>query len=160
LIGIDESGKGDYFGPLVVAAVYVPRESYTELVRIGVRDSKKVSDVRAIEIAKHITHSFPHELIVIGPERYNSLYTQMRNLNRLLAWGHARALENLLDRVECAVALSDKFGDTRFIENALMEKGRRITLMQRVRAEEDVSVASASLVARATFLHRLRELSA
>jgi len=159
LIGIDESGKGDYFGPLVVAAVHVPRESYPELASKGVKDSKRVSDTRAKEIAQHIRQSFPHEVIVIGPERYNILYSRMRNLNRILAWAHARALENLLDRVVCDMALSDKFGDVRFIENALMEKGRTITLLQQVRAEEDISVASASLVARAEFLHRLKEIS-
>ncbi len=159
VVGIDESGKGDYFGPLVVAAVYVPESSREVLLRMGAKDSKKVSDTKAIEIAHQIRAALPYEVVVIGPESYNKLYARMRNLNRLLAWGHARALENLLQKVQCAVAISDKFGDSRFIEDALMEKGRKITLLQLVRAEEEVAVAAASLVARAEFLKRLGELS-
>lgn len=159
MIGIDESGKGDYFGPLVVAAVYLPAERRSELVSMGVRDSKEVSDAKAIELAGSIRALFPCEVVVVGPESYNRLYDRMRNLNRLLAWGHARALENLLGRVECEVAVSDKFGDARLIEQALMEKGRRIRLVQRTHAEEETAVAAASLVARAEFLRRLRDLS-
>jgi ribonuclease HIII len=159
MIGIDESGKGDYFGPLVVAAVYLPGERRAELVRMGARDSKEVSDAKAIELAASIRSSFPSEVVVVGPESYNRLYERMKNLNRLLAWGHARALENLLGRVECEVAVSDKFGDARLIEQALMEKGRKIRLVQRTHAEEETAVAAASLVARAEFLRRLGELS-
>jgi len=97
--------------------------------------------------------------VAIGPERYNSLYQEIKNLNRLLAWAHARVLENLLGRVSCEYALADKFGDERFIQNALMKKGRTIQLEQRVRAEEEIAVAAASLVARAEFLRRLASLS-
>src|SRR5262249_4981883 len=98
-------------------------------------------------------------LVVIGPERYNSLQTSFKNLNRLLAWGHARAIENLLEKVPCNRVVADQFGDERFLKSALMGKGRTVTLIQKPRAEEEVAVAAASIIARADFLRRLQELS-
>ncbi|MGC4099650.1 MAG: ribonuclease HIII [Nitrospira sp.] len=102
----------------------------------------------------------PHSVVAIGPQKYNELYAKIRNLNRLLAWGHAKALENLLERgVTCERAISDQFGDERLILSALQEKGRNIVLEQRTKAESDFAVAAASIVARAEFLLRLRRLS-
>jgi ribonuclease HIII len=158
-IGIDESGKGDYFGPLVIACVVVARAQEEPLRAAGVRDSKTLSDKKAIELAVKIRGICSHSIVVIGPERYNSLYASFKNLNRLLAWGHARALENLLEQVNCELAIADQFGDERFILNALLEKGKRIRLVQRPKAEEDLAVAAASILARAEFLTRLKRLS-
>ena len=159
-IGIDESGKGDYFGPLVIAAVFVDATTQGELTLIGARDSKKLSDGRVLEMAPDIKTICPHSVIVIGPQKYNELYAKIRNLNRLLAWGHAKALENLLERgVTCDRAISDQFGDERLILNALQEKGQTIVLDQRTKAESDLAVAAASILARAEFLVRLRRLS-
>jgi ribonuclease HIII len=158
-IGIDESGKGDYFGPLVIAAVFVDATTQPELALMEVRDSKKISDGRILEMASDIRTVCPHSIIVIGPQRYNELYGKIRNLNRLLAWGHAKALETLLERVSCDRAIADQFGDERLILNALQEKGRKITLEQRPKAETDLAVAAASILARAEFLLRLKRLS-
>jgi ribonuclease HIII len=158
-IGIDESGKGDYFGPLVIAAVFVDATTQGELKLMEVRDSKKISDGRILEMAPDIKTICPHSVIAIGPHKYNELYAKIRNLNRLLAWGHAKALENLLDRVSCERAISDQFGDERLILNALQEKGRKIVLEQRTKAESDMAVAAASILARAEFLLRLKRLS-
>jgi ribonuclease HIII len=158
-IGIDESGKGDYFGPLVIAAVFVDATTQGELALMAVRDSKKISDGRILEMAPDIRAICPHSLIAIGPSKYNELYAKIKNLNRLLAWGHAKALENLLGRVSCERAISDQFGDTQLILNALQEKGRKIVLEQRTKAESDLAVAAASIVARAEFLMRLKRLS-
>jgi len=158
-IGIDESGKGDYFGPLVIAAVFVDATTQSELTLMNVRDSKKISDGRILEMAPDIRIICPHSVIVIGPQRYNELYTKIRNLNRLLAWGHAKALETLLEKVSCGRAISDQFGDERLILNALQEKGRTILLEQRHKAESDIAVAAASILARAEFLLRLKRLS-
>jgi ribonuclease HIII len=158
-IGIDESGKGDYFGPLVVAAVFVTAETEDELRLMQVRDSKRISDGRILEMAPDIRMLYPHSVVAIGPQRYNELYAKIRNLNRLLAWGHARALENLLEHVNCDVAISDQFGDERYVLQALMDKGKRIRLIQRTKAEEDLAVAAASILARAEFLIRLKRLS-
>ncbi len=158
-IGIDESGKGDYFGPLVIAAVFVDATTQGELVLMQVRDSKKISDGRILEMAPDIKTICPHSVIAIGPHKYNELYAKIRNLNRLLAWGHAKALETLLERVSCERAISDQFGDERLILNALQEKGRKIVLEQRPKAESDMAVAAASILARAEFLLRLKRLS-
>jgi ribonuclease HIII len=158
-IGIDESGKGDYFGPLVIAAVFVDATTQAELVLMEVRDSKKISDGRILEMAPDIKMICPHSVIAIGPQKYNEVYAKIRNLNRLLAWGHAKALETLLERVSCERAISDQFGDERLILNALQEKGRKITLEQRTRAEADLAVAAASILARAEYLIRLNRLS-
>lgn len=159
-IGIDESGKGDYFGPLVIAAVFVDATTQSELALMQVRDSKKISDGRILEMAPDIKTVCPHSIIAIGPQKYNELYAKIKNLNRLLAWGHAKALENLLERgVSCERAISDQFGDERLILNALQEKGRKIVLEQRTKAESDLAVAAASILARAEFLLRLKRLS-
>ncbi len=158
-IGIDESGKGDYFGPLVIAAVFVDVTTQDELALMQVRDSKKMSDGRVLELAPDIKTICPHSVIAIGPQRYNELYAKIRNLNRLLAWGHAKALENLLEQVSCKRAISDQFGDERLIIRALQEKGRKINLEQRPKAESDLAVAAASILARAEFLLRLKRLS-
>lgn len=159
-IGIDESGKGDYFGPLVIAAVFVDAAAQDELRLMEVRDSKKLPDCRILEMAPEIKTICPHSVIAIGPQKYNALYSKIKNLNRLLAWGHAKALENLLERgVPGERAIADQFGDERLILNALQEKGRTIVLEQRIKAESDLAVAAASIVARAEFLLRLKRLS-
>lgn len=158
-IGIDESGKGDYFGPLVIAAAYVNPVIERDLKLMQVRDSKRISDPRVLELASDLRQVCKHSIVAIGPQRYNELYQKIGNLNRLLAWGHARALENLLEQVDAQQAIADQFGDERFILNALLEKGKHVQLVQRPKAEEDLAVAAASILARAEFLRRLSALS-
>jgi len=157
-IGTDESGKGDYFGPLVAAGFFLA-DGQEEVVRaLGVRDSKTLSDRRCRAIAETLRAAYPHSVVSIGPEKYNELYAKMRNLNRLLAWGHARVIENILERVPCGRAVTDQFGDAKYVLNALLKKGRAIELIQRPRGEEDAAVAAASILARAEFLARLEAL--
>jgi ribonuclease HIII len=158
-IGTDESGKGDYFGPLVVAAVFVPEDQEQVLRELGVRDSKKFSDSRVRQFAELIRKGYKHSLVAIGPEKYNELYGKLRNLNRILAWAHSRAMENILEEVHCAQAITDQFGDKLYVLNALMKKGKNIELIQKPKAEEDIAVAAASILARAEFLMRLYFLS-
>jgi ribonuclease HIII len=158
-IGTDESGKGDYFGPLVVAGFYCPDDQAPVLRELGVRDSKALSDNRVRDIAASLQEGTIHSLVVVGPEKYNELYAKFRNLNKLLAWGHARVIENILGRIDCAKAVTDQFGDERFVLNALMAKGRTIDLVQRPRGEEDTAVAAASILARAEFVRRIEALS-
>jgi ribonuclease HIII len=153
--GVDESGKGDLFGPLVIAGVYVDGDLASHLRDAGVKDSKGIgTDKKIRELADVIRKSgAPFEIIVISPEKYNQLYTKIGNLNRLLAWGHARIIENLCERVpECPRALSDKFADARVLQKALLEKGRKIQLDQRTKAESDYAVAAASILAREGFI--------
>jgi ribonuclease HIII len=162
-LGIDESGKGDFFGPLVIAGVFVEGDLPRQLLDLGVKDSKQIgSDARALDIAdaiRDLVGRARYEVITILPERYNQLYVQFRNLNRLLAWGHAKVIENLLIRhPSCPRALSDKFADERLIQRALQEHGKKIILQQRTKAESDIAVAAASILARAGFLDRLKAL--
>jgi ribonuclease HIII len=158
-IGTDESGKGDFFGPLVVAAFFMPEGQEDALRELGVRDSKRMSDGRCREVAEVLKRGYVHSVVTVGPEKYNELYAKLRNLNRILAWGHARAIENILERVPAGRAVTDQFGDERFVRNALLKKGRAIELVQMPRAEEDSAVAAASVLARAEFLARLHSLS-
>lgn len=160
--GMDESGKGDFFGPLVVAAVYLDKGMELSLGDAGVRDCKLIkNDMQlrkiAVDAMKIIGKGFG--FVAIGPEAYNRMYSGFRSLNHLLAWGHARALENLLEKVpECKEALVDKFGNESLILSALRERGRQIRLVQRTKAESDMAVAAASVIARAAFLKRLEDL--
>lgn len=158
-IGTDESGKGDYFGPLVIAGVFLLDEQDPVLQELGVKDSKSFSDNRVRELAEVIKKGYKHSIVAIGPERYNQLYANLRNLNRLLAWGHSRVIENILGEVACRRAITDQFGDKAYVLNALMKKGKRIDLIQKPKGEEDMAVAAASILARAEFLKRLHFLS-
>jgi ribonuclease HIII len=160
IIGTDESGKGDYFGPLVIAGVYINGDIGPKLKSIGVDDSKKLSAKQIETLSAKIKKMCKYSVVTIGNERYNELYQKLGNLNLMLAWGHARAIENLLNIVDCKNALSDKFGDSSLIENALMEKGKNINLMQRPRAEDNAAVAAASILARNEFVVRMDALSA
>jgi len=154
--GIDESGKGDFFGPLVISGVYVDREIARTFLDAGIQDSKRIgSDKRIRDLAAIIrgTPGAIGDVVSIGPERYNDLYEKFGNLNSLLGWGHARVIENLLARKpDCPRALSDKFADARVIEKALLEHGQKIRLEQRTKAESDLAVAAASILAREAFI--------
>ena len=163
-VGVDESGKGDFLGPLVVAAAYTDAELAPKLVALGVRDSKAVaSDRKACEIAAKIRSLLGpgrYDVLRMGCRAYNRLYAKMRNVNRILSWAHARCIENVLERVpDCPMAISDQFGRADSVKNALLERGRRIELRSRPRAESDVAVAAASLLAREAFLRSMDELA-
>lgn len=155
-LGIDESGKGDFFGPLVIAGVYVDADIARRLKTAGVMDSKRISsDTRIAQLAAAIraVPGIAYEVVSIGPDRYNELYEKMGNLNHLLAWGHAKVIELLLEkRPDCPRALSDQFANPAVLERALQERGRRIDLVQRTKAESDPAVAAASILAREKFV--------
>ncbi len=160
IIGIDESGKGDYFGPLVVAGVHMTPKTKRELQKLGVMDSKELSDEYMEEIAPQIKALCAHSLVIMGNQSYNDIYAKMNNLNHILAWGHARVLENILNQVSCPYALSDQFGNPALIKNALMTKGREIQLFQQPKAESHLAVAAASILARTAFVTTLRKMEA
>src|SRR5213596_2587297 len=158
-IGVDESGKGDFFGPLVIAGAYVDRGIARKLLDAGVVDSKRIgSDARIRALADTIRKSSLGlvEIVLIGPAKYNQLYDKFGNLNRLLGWGHARVIENLLEKKPgCPRSLSDQFADARVIEQSLLRHGRKIDIEQRLRAESDIAVAAASILAREAFINWL-----
>lgn len=158
-IGVDESGKGDFFGPLVIASVLVEENVLPILEKAGIKDCKKVDDKNINKLAAVIKNNCVFSVITINPAKYNELYAKLKNLNHLLAWGHARAIENILEKKECCYALSDKFGDEKLIQNALLKLGKNIKLEQKCKAESDIAVAAASIIARAHFLSGLAEIS-
>lgn len=166
-LGVDESGKGDFFGPLCIAGVYVNEEVVKAWKDSGIRDSKNISsDKRIRELAELIrkTRGCVSTVVPIGPEAYNRLYTKMRSVNTMLAWGHARAIENLMGQRHQmtpppARAISDQFASNKeVVAKALMPLGREIELVQKHRAEEDLAVAAASILARHEFVTRLGTL--
>ncbi|HLD49125.1 MAG TPA: ribonuclease HIII [archaeon] len=160
-IGTDESGKGDYFGYLVVAAVFVDDKTEEKLKEMKVKDSKMMLDSVILKIATEIKKICKYEIVKISPEKYNSLQKKFKNLNKILAWAHSRAIENLLEKIKETPEeiIIDKFGDEKYMKNAMMENGKKIKLVQKIRAESDMAVAAASILARAEFLKTLRQLS-
>lgn len=160
-IGVDESGKGDFFGPLVIAGVYVDTSAVRALREIGAVDSKRISSDSKIEQIAQAIRTIPSlrwEVVQINPDRYNALYEKFGNLNRLLAWGHAKVIELLLERVpDCPQAISDQFANPAVLQKALQTKGKGIELIQRTKAESDPAVAAASILARERFVHWLRD---
>jgi ribonuclease HIII len=160
-IGVDESGKGDFFGPLVIAGVYVHAQSARLLREAGAVDSKRITSDQKIRQLAETIRSIPGlkwEIVQINPERYNTLYEKFGNLNRLLAWGHAKIIELLLEKVpDCPRAISDQFANPAVLKKALQEKGRGIELIQRTKAESDPAVAAASILARERFINWLRD---
>jgi ribonuclease HIII len=160
-IGTDESGKGDYFGPLVVAGVFLNPDLENNLSSIGVKDSKINTDDQNIRMADRIKISLGpkhYYVLQIRPDKYNQLYAKLKNLNHILAWAHSRALENLLTRVECSFAIVDQFAYEETILKALSSKGKQIEIFQTAKAERDMAVAAASILARESFLNGLEEL--
>ncbi len=160
-VGIDEAGKGDYFGPLVIAACFLNPAAFAALSHLEIKDSKKVSDGRAKSLASEIKKLVSHSVVKINPAKYNELYEKFGNLNKLLAWGHSRALENVLAEIKEPVELviSDKFANEWRLEKALLPGGREMKLVQLPKAEEYPAVACASILARAAFLYALDDLS-
>lgn len=162
--GIDESGKGDFFGPLVIAGVFTDAPIARALLERGVMDSKRISSAKRIrELAAKIREipGIAWEVVSIGPERYNEMHASFGNLNRLLAWGHARTIEKLATlRPDCPRALSDQFARAEVLERALKQKGLTLRLDQRTKGEADVAVAAASILARERFIDWIDKTSA
>ena len=158
-IGVDEAGKGDVFGPLCVAALYADAQQITSLIQMGIRDSKRLSDPAIIKIAEKIQKECAYSIIKIFPKRYNELYAQFKNLNHLLAWGHATAIEELVEKSGCSHVMIDQFASEHVVENALRKKSLNVSLTQRHRGEEDIVVAGASILARAAFVQGIERLS-
>ena len=156
--GVDESGKGDYFGPLVVSGVFLPRSQQQKVQAWGVMDSKKLPDARVKKIAVSIKQNLKHHTLVFAPESYNRHYHQYKNLNKLLAYGHAEVITSLVATTGCARVISDKFGPDHLIPSYLTPPCR-VDLTQVTDAERDPAVACASILARACFLDAIAAMS-
>lgn len=157
-IGIDESGKGDFFGPLCIAGVYADENNIHRLKLIGVKDSKDLTEAAIRSIGKKIKAEFVHHIVKINPLKYNELYKQFGNLNTLLAWGHATTIEQLVEQTGCRTVTIDQFANENVVLKALQRKKMKLDLTQRHRAEEDLVVAAASILARLTFVEGLEQL--
>ncbi len=163
--GIDESGKGDFFGPLVIAGVFTDRDLAHRLREAGVQDSKAItsdSRIRSLADAIRSAPGLAWEVVSMGPGRYNSLYPKFKSLNRLLAWGHSRVIEALLEkRPDCPRALSDQFAEETVLQRALgpRAKSSGLVLEQRTKGESDIAVAAASILARERFINWMQEAS-
>ncbi|MCK4573861.1 MAG: ribonuclease HIII [candidate division Zixibacteria bacterium] len=159
VLGIDESGKGDFFGPLVIASFLADDRMLSRLTDMGVRDGKLISVKRTLEIDDWLRDQFVHEVIVLTPVQYNQRYREIKNLNKLLAAGHAEAIARVAKTNRVDLAVSDKFGKPELIEGELGRRKVNINLKQIVRGESILQVAAASILARARFIREMERLS-
>lgn len=166
-LGVDESGKGDFFGPLCIAGAYANASVVKAWAEAGVRDSKNITSEKRIKDLAELIRKTPGcvtTVVPIGNEAYNRLYGKMGSVNAILAWGHARVIENLMQQRQRmnpppVRAISDQFAHSKeTVARALMGLGREIELVQKHRAEEDLTVAAASILARHEFVTRLGAL--
>lgn len=158
-IGTDEAGKGDYFGPLVVAGVAVKKEDLEILFELGIDDSKALADHRLPAMVQGIEALCRTEVLFIGPAKYNALYARIGNLNKLLAWAHGKVIENLLTQGPADWILVDQFAKGPTLRRALGPLGLAANLTERTKAEEDPACGAASVLARAAYLRGLAALS-
>lgn len=157
-IGSDEAGKGDFFGPLVIASLYCDEAAIKSLLKLGIMDSKRMSDDKIVKLAIKLK-AYPHSIIRLYPTKYNELYTKFKNLNHLMAWAHSAAMSEVVEKTGCKDVILDKFANESLVESQLKRKGLAINLTQRVRAEEDIVVAGASILARASFVDGIDKLA-
>jgi ribonuclease HIII len=161
--GLDESGKGDFFGPVVAATVIADKSAIEAWRKAGVQDSKKISEARIFELEKIIrgTHGAVVSSFKLGMPKYNELMAKPRaNLNLLLAWEHAIALTEALSRKPVKWGLLDQFTEQPLVQRELKKKGvENFELKMRTKAEEDPVVAAASVIARAEFVREMVQLS-
>lgn len=169
-IGSDESGKGDYFGPLVAAAFLVNKEMENDLIALGIKDSKTLSDTKIEQIARVLHSDYKDRIAIceLPPYKYNDfvdkMKTQGKGLNTVLAWCHAIVIQDLAEKNEFEAAIADQFGDESYIrleisKNPKMKDARGIELIQQPKAEKNIAVAAASILARDRFARKMRDLS-
>lgn len=153
-IGSDECGKGDFFGPLVTAAVYVKHETQNKLKILGVRDSKDLTETQIAVLAKSIKHVITddYEIVKINPIKYNQLYDQFKNLNKLLNWAHSKAIDTLLQKTNCKTVITDKFSNKDLAVTSNINHSS-VEFIQEPRAERFTGVAAASILARNELNH-------
>jgi len=161
--GSDESGKGDFFGPLVVCCAYTDESLSAEMQKLGVKDCKQMSDKAVLTAGaklRSLLGPTGYAVVKLGPAAYNRLYAKMRNINRMLAWAHGTAIEELLEkRPGCDRVVVDQFAPTETtIRRALKTLGKKAKVEQRHKAESDIAVAAASVIAREIFLRDIERM--
>lgn len=161
--GLDESGKGDFFGPVVAATVIADKPAIEAWIKAGVKDSKKIAELQIIKL-DHIIRETRGVVVrtwFCGMPKYNELMARPRaNLNLLLAWMHASALREALTQKPVPWGLLDQFTEQPLVQRELAKKDvTNFELRMRTKAEEDPVVAAASIVARAEFQRQMSNLS-
>lgn len=164
--GLDESGKGDLFGPLVSCCVIATGDMVRDWRAAGIQDSKRItSDAAILKLDKLIleTKGVVVKRMCVSMSKYNELYGKFgKNLNRLLAWQHAKCLESALDAKRVPWGLLDQFSKQPLVQRVLTKDSYAATefdLRMRPKAEEDPVVAAASICARAEYVRRMAALS-
>ena len=158
-MGSDEAGKGDYFGPLCVVAVSCDKGMIEKLFELKVQDSKTLSDARVLDLAEKLKKIIPHEKVIIYPKTYNELYEKFKNLNRLLAWAHSKAISELYSRAPESFIIVDQFSKDKLVDKLLKKSLPELNVIEKTKAESDLVVAAASILAREAFLTGLKKLS-
>lgn len=162
--GSDESGKGDFFGPLVVCCAYTDEKLSEEMIKLGVKDCKQMSDKAVLTVGSQLRKLLGpdgYSVVKLGNAAYNRLYAKMKNINRMLAWAHGTAIEELLTkRVGCDRVVVDQFAPTEAtIQRALKPLGKKAKVEQRHKAESDIAVAAASVIARELFIRACHDMT-
>ena len=161
--GSDESGKGDYFGPLVVCCAFTDEKLSEEMRKLGVKDCKQMTDKQVLTVGaalRNLLGPSGYAVVKLGPAAYNRLYAKIRNINRMLAWAHGTAIEELLEkRPGCDRVVVDQFAPTETtILRALKQRGKKAKVEQRHKAESDIAVAAASVIARELFIRDILKM--
>ena len=163
--GSDESGKGDFFGPLVVSAVVVDDSTAAKLAAAGVKDCKLLTDKKILQLEDVIKSTVvDFSVLELKPKVYNLRYKQVLaqggKLNQLLGYGHVAALSQVLERHEdCHAALIDQFTTSLVNVRELTRRFPNCVVKQQPKAEVNLAVAAASVLARARFLRTMAELA-
>jgi ribonuclease HIII len=159
-VGVDEAGKGDYFGPLVVAGVRITGEEMAkELQNLGVRDSKSLGVDTVRSMAERILRGAGEQnvrVVTLSPREYEARRSSAGNVNKLLDEIDAEIIGKLEDEVELVV-VDEYAASARERLHPFVPEGVRLEV--RKRAEDDAAVAAASIVARARYLEEMEELS-
>ena len=161
--GSDESGKGDFFGPLVVCCAYTDERLSDEMIKLGVKDCKQMTDKAVLAVGAQLRALLGpsgYSVVKLGPAAYNRLYAKIKNINRMLAWAHGTAIEELLEkRSGCDRVVVDQFAPTEAtIRRALKTRGKAAKVEQRHKAESDIAVAAASVIARELFIRACQDM--
>ncbi|MCX8094690.1 MAG: ribonuclease HIII [Caldisericia bacterium] len=157
-IGIDESGKGDFFGNLVIAGVIFDKKKEDILKNLNVRDSKKIEDSRIKFLANEIKKNLNYEIISISPKKFNLLYKNFKNMNILLSWAYSKVISNLIKKDKVSLILIDKFTNKNYIDSFLKDEIKNIERVEIIKGEKDIAIACASIIARDSFLKSILNL--
>ncbi len=154
-LGTDEAGKGDYFGPLVVAGVVLKPEKEDKFLRLGIKDSKRLSSARIAYLAEEIKKLAVYNIEVISPEEYNKIYEEVGNLNKILSMFHIKVIEKLIDKTGAKIVVVDKFSKNSGISGYLNGK---VKVEEIEKGERDIACAAASILARYSFVEYIEKM--